>query len=165
MQNINEKYQMYLQNTEYKGKLFEKAVLISLIEWLNLGKKWLAGTNMRTLLTAGNDDTFSIDQPISSYQNENFQFVEEETVRLDEHNEMLNQGDTNVTFRHLQREYCEEELYFRLHHGRIQKLSRVADIEKTVCINPKSECVQGVLRGVIVKLLKGRLVNYALSRG
>ncbi len=156
---------MSLQNTEYKGKLLEKAMLISLIEWLNLGKKWLAGTNMRTLLRAGNDDTFSIDQPISSYQNENVQFVEEETVRLDEHNEMLNQGDTNVTFRHLQREYSEEELYFRLHHGRIQKLSRVADIEKTVCINPKSECVQGVLRGVIVKLLKGRLVNYALSRG
>ena len=140
-------------------------MLISLIEWLNLGKKWLAGTNMRTLLRAGNDDTFSIDQPISSYQNENVQFVEEETVRLDEHNEMLNQGDTNVTLRHLQREYSEEELYFRLHHGRIQKLSRVADIEKTVCINPKSKCVQGVLRGVIVKLLKGRLVNYALSRG
>ncbi len=156
---------MSLQNTEYKGKLFEKAMLISLIEWLNLGKKWLAGTNMRTLLRAGNDDTFSIDQPISSYQNENVQFVEEETVRLDEHNEMLNQGDTNVTLRHLQREYSEEELYFRLHHGRIQKLSRVADIEKTVCINPKSKCVQGVLRGVIVKLLKGRLVNYALSRG
>ncbi len=156
---------MSLQNTEYKGKLLEKAMLISLIEWLNLGKKWLAGTNMRTLLRAGNDDTFSIDQPISSYQNENVQFVEEETVRLDEHNEMLNQGDTNVTFRHLQREYSEEELYFRLHHGRIQKLSRVADIEKTVCINPKSKCVQGVLRGVIVKLLKGRLVNYALSRG
>ena len=156
---------MSLQNTEYKGKLLEKAMLISLIEWLNLGKKWLAGTNMRTLLRAGNDDTFSIDQPISSYQNENVQFVEGETVRLDEHNEMLNQGDTNVTFRHLQREYSEEELYFRLHHGRIQKLSRVADIEKTVCINPKSKCVQGVLRGVIVKLLKGRLVNYALSRG
>ncbi len=156
---------MSLQNTEYKGKLFEKAMLISLIEWLNLGKKWLAGTNMRTLLRAGNDDTFSIDQPISSYQNENVQFVVEETVRLDEHNEMLNQGDTNVTLRHLQREYSEEELYFRLHHGRIQKLSRVADIEKTVCINPKSKCVQGVLRGVIVKLLKGRLVNYALSRG
>jgi Icc-related predicted phosphoesterase len=156
---------MSLQNTEYKGKLLEKAMLISLIEWLNLGKKWLAGTNMRTLLRAGNDDTFSIDQPISSYQNENVQFVEEETVRLDEHNEMLNQGDTNVTLRHLQREYSEEELYFRLHHGRIQKLSRVADIEKTVCINPKSKCVQGVLRGVIVKLLKGRLVNYALSRG
>ena len=156
---------MSLQNTEYKGKLLEKAMLISLIEWLNLGKKWLAGTNMRTLLTVGNDDTFSIDQPISSYQNENVQFVEEETVRLDEHNEMLNQGDTNVTLRHLQREYSEEELYFRLHHGRIQKLSRVADIEKTVCINPKSKCVQGVLRGVIVKLLKGRLVNYALSRG
>ena len=156
---------MSLQNTEYKGKLFEKAKLISLIEWLNLGKKWLAGTNMRTLLRAGNDDTFSIDQPISSYQNENVQFVEEGAVRLDEHNEMLNQGDTNVTLRHLQSEYSEEELYFRLHHGRIQKLSRVADIEKTVCINPKSKCVQGVLRGVIVKLLKGRLVNYALSRG
>ncbi len=156
---------MSLQNTEYKDKLFEKAMLISLIEWLNLGKKWLAGTNMRTFLTAGNDDTFSIDQLLSSYQNENVQYVEGETVRLDKHYEMLNQGDTNVTSGHLQREHSEEELYFRLHHGRIQKLSRVADIEKKVCINPGSECVQGVLRGVIVKLLKGRLMNCALSRG
>ncbi len=50
-------------------------------------------------------------------------------------------------------------------HGHIHESPGIARVGKTVCINPGSEYGQGVLRGALIRLEKGKLKNYALTRG
>ena len=50
-------------------------------------------------------------------------------------------------------------------HGHIHESRGVFKIGRTLCINPGSEYAQGVLRGVIVQLSKGKIKGYLLTSG
>lgn len=50
-------------------------------------------------------------------------------------------------------------------HGHIHESPGIAKIGRTVCINPGSEYGQGVLRGALIRLERGKLKHYALTRG
>jgi hypothetical protein len=50
-------------------------------------------------------------------------------------------------------------------HGHIHESRGVCRIGRTVCINPGSEYSEGILRGTIVNLDKGKLKSYMLTAG
>ncbi len=50
-------------------------------------------------------------------------------------------------------------------HGHIHESPGIARVGRTVCINPGSEYGQGVLRGALIRIEKGKLKHYALTRG
>jgi uncharacterized protein len=50
-------------------------------------------------------------------------------------------------------------------HGHIHESRGVEKIGKTVCINPGSEYTEGILRGVIVNLDKGKVKGYQFTNG
>jgi Icc-related predicted phosphoesterase len=50
-------------------------------------------------------------------------------------------------------------------HGHIHESPGIAKVGRTICINPGSEYGQGVLRGALVSLDRGKLKHYSLTRG
>jgi len=50
-------------------------------------------------------------------------------------------------------------------HGHIHESRGLAKIGRTVCINPGSEYGEGILRGVIVNLAKGKVLSYQFTSG
>lgn len=50
-------------------------------------------------------------------------------------------------------------------HGHIHESPGIAKIGRTVCINPGSEYSQGVLRGALVTVERGKLRQYVLTKG
>ena len=50
-------------------------------------------------------------------------------------------------------------------HGHIHESKGIIEIGRTVCINPGSEYAQGVLRGAIVDISKGRIKTKMLTSG
>ena len=50
-------------------------------------------------------------------------------------------------------------------HGHIHESRGVAKIGRTVCLNPGSEYTEGILRGVIVNLDKGKIKSYIFTSG
>jgi Icc-related predicted phosphoesterase len=50
-------------------------------------------------------------------------------------------------------------------HGHIHESRGVARLGQTVCINPGSEYAEGILRGVIVNILDGKVEGYQLTSG
>jgi Icc-related predicted phosphoesterase len=50
-------------------------------------------------------------------------------------------------------------------HGHIHESRGIARLGKTVCINPGSEYGEGILHGVIVNILDGKIGGYQLTSG
>jgi len=50
-------------------------------------------------------------------------------------------------------------------HGHIHESRAAVRIGRTLCINPGSEYHEGVLRGALVELHRGKLLNYTLTSG
>lgn len=50
-------------------------------------------------------------------------------------------------------------------HGHLHESRGIAKIGRTVCINPGSEYNEGVLRGALVEIRKGKLKSYQLTAG
>jgi Icc-related predicted phosphoesterase len=50
-------------------------------------------------------------------------------------------------------------------HGHIHESRGIANIGRTLCINPGSEYGEGILRGVIVNLAKDKVLSYQLTSG
>lgn len=50
-------------------------------------------------------------------------------------------------------------------HGHIHESRSIANLGRTMCINPGSEYSEGILRGVIVNLSKDKVLSYQLTSG
>jgi len=50
-------------------------------------------------------------------------------------------------------------------HGHIHESRSIANLGRTMCINPGSEYGEGILRGVIVNLSKDKVLSYQLTSG
>ena len=50
-------------------------------------------------------------------------------------------------------------------HGHIHESRGVIKIGKTTCVNPGSEYGEGILRGTIIVLAKGKVLNYQMTSG
>ncbi|MEK7784403.1 MAG: hypothetical protein AAB658_03110 [Chloroflexota bacterium] len=50
-------------------------------------------------------------------------------------------------------------------HGHIHESRGITRLGKTVCINPGSEYGEGILHGVIVNVLDGKIEGYQLTSG
>jgi Icc-related predicted phosphoesterase len=50
-------------------------------------------------------------------------------------------------------------------HGHIHESRGITRLGKTVCINPGSEYGEGILHGVLVNVLAGKIEGYQLTSG
>ncbi len=50
-------------------------------------------------------------------------------------------------------------------HGHIHESAGIAKVGRTVCMNPGSEYSQGILKGALVTIEKGKLKQYVLTKG
>ena len=50
-------------------------------------------------------------------------------------------------------------------HGHIHESKGVASLGRTLCINPGSEYSEGVLRGALVTIKKGKVVSHMFTSG
>ena len=97
---------------ERRDQTFEQVVVESIRRWVELAEERLAGTGIRCFITPGNDDFWSIDEPLQG--SSVVEFVEGRCVRLDENHEMLTTGYSNITPWHSPRELEEDELSARI---------------------------------------------------
>ncbi len=63
------------------------------------------------------------------------------------------------------REYIEKTQPLLMLCGHIHETKNAAKIKRTTCINPGSEYGSGILRGVIVNLLRDKVMSYQLTSG
>ncbi len=63
------------------------------------------------------------------------------------------------------REYIEKTQPLLMLCGHIHETKNAAKIKRTTCINPGSEYGSGILRGVIVNLVKDKVLSYQLTSG
>ena len=97
---------------EHRDQTFEQVVVESIRRWVELAEERLAGTGIRCFITPGNDDFWSIDEPLQG--SSVVEFVEGRCVRLDENHEMLTTGYSNITPWHSPRELEEDALLARI---------------------------------------------------
>jgi Icc-related predicted phosphoesterase len=50
-------------------------------------------------------------------------------------------------------------------HGHIHESRGVAEVGRTVCLNPGSEYSEGILRGALVNIANGKLLSYQFVSG
>jgi Icc-related predicted phosphoesterase len=91
---------------------FEQVVIESIRRWVDLAEERLAGSGIRCFVTPGNDDFWSIDEPLQG--SDVVEFVEGRCVRLDDDHEMVTTGYSNITPWKSPRELDENGLADRL---------------------------------------------------
>jgi Icc-related predicted phosphoesterase len=95
-----------------RDQTFELVVVDSIRRWVELAEERLTGSGIRCFVTPGNDDFWSIDEPLQG--SSVVEFVEGKCVRLDDRHEMITTGYSNITPWNSPRELEEDALLARI---------------------------------------------------
>lgn len=98
----------YASDADALKGLFERVMVGTLTEWLELAKTRLADSGRQVIVTPGNDDEFSVDRVIEA--SDFIQAGEGRILRIGDRHEMLSVGWANETPWDTPRETTEEEL-------------------------------------------------------
>jgi uncharacterized protein len=97
-----------LADEAHREKVFEQVVVASIKEWVDLADERLRGTGIRCLVTPGNDDYWSIDEPLRG--GECMELVDGKRLRLNDDYEVIATGYSNKTPWDSPRELTEEAM-------------------------------------------------------
>ena len=104
----------YRENPEAVDEIFEEQMVARLIEWIELAKQKLGGSDVRVLCAPGNDDPFFIDDVIREHGEGRVVLVEGELYELAPGHQMLSTGYSNPTPWNTHRELPEDQLRARI---------------------------------------------------
>jgi uncharacterized protein len=103
-----EEHAHYEQHPDEVERLFATLMRKRLEQWLEYAHQKLAGTNVRIVVTPGNDDPPAVDDVIRERGGDRVLLMEGEIYEVAPGHEMLNTGYSNPTPWHTPREYPEE---------------------------------------------------------
>jgi len=104
----SEEFEKVRQDPDRIDRLFSELMMQTLQGWLEIAEERLKGTDIKCLMTPGNDDKFEID-PILA-KSSVISNPEGKVVRVDDHHELISTGFTNITPWNCPRDIKEEEL-------------------------------------------------------
>jgi Icc-related predicted phosphoesterase len=123
-----EEYNKFKENPSLIETEVEKLALERLDKWLSYALDRLKNTNIKLLINAGNDDTYSVDNVLKKYDGDTIVFSEDKVITLKDGNEMITAGYANKTPWNCPRDLTEEELYKVLE----EKISKIKNMRKAI---------------------------------
>jgi Icc-related predicted phosphoesterase len=124
-------YEQMRDSKEKIDAIFDKLMLETLQQWVDMAEKKLSKTGVKMYVTGGNDDPFHIDDYMRSISTEHVVYVEGKIADVCGY-EMASSGYSNMTPWKLPRDLDEDQLYVELE----KLVSQVKDEGKGIlCIH------------------------------
>ncbi len=124
-------YDQMAGNKQKIDEVFDKLMLETLQQWVDMAEKRLSKTGVKMFVTGGNDDPFHIDDYMRSISTEHVLYVEGKIADVCGY-EMAGSGYSNMTPWKLPRDMDEDELYVKLE----ELVSQVKDYSNAIfCIH------------------------------
>jgi Icc-related predicted phosphoesterase len=103
-----EEYQDYTDNPSKLDEIFDKLITERVAEWVAMADERLKGQNVRCLISAGNDDSYSVDEILE--KSETIDVHDGRIINLGEGFEIFGLSNSNMTPWNCPRDISEDEL-------------------------------------------------------
>ena len=119
-----EEYQDYTDNPSKLDEIFDKLITERVAEWVAMADERLKGQNVRCLISAGNDDSYSVDEILE--KSETIEVHDGRIIDLGEGFEIFGLSNSNMTPWDCPRDITEEELEVKIEKlaGQINNMDR-----------------------------------------
>jgi len=119
-----EEYQDYTNNPSKLDEMFDKLITERVAEWVAMADERLKGQNVRCLISAGNDDSYSVDEILE--KSETIEVHDGRIIDLGEGFEIFGLSNSNMTPWDCPRDITEEELEVKIEKlaGQINNMDR-----------------------------------------
>ena len=119
-----EEYQDYTDNPSKLDEIFDKLITERVAEWVAMADERLKGQNVRCLISAGNDDSYSVDEILE--KSETIEVHDGRIIDLGEGFEIFGLSNSNMTPWNCPRDITEEELEVKIEKlaGQINNMDR-----------------------------------------
>jgi Icc-related predicted phosphoesterase len=119
-----EEYQDYTDNPSKLDEIFDKLITERVAEWVAMADERLKGQNVRCLISAGNDDSYSVDEILE--KSETIEVHDGRIINLGEGFEIFGLSNSNMTPWDCPRDITEEELEVKIEKlaGQINNMDR-----------------------------------------
>ena len=119
-----EEYQDYTDNPSKLDEIFDKLITERVAEWVAMADERLKGQNVRCLISAGNDDSYSVDEILE--KSETIEVHDGRIIDLGEGFEIFGLSNSNMTPWNCPRDISEDELAEKIENlaGQIKKPDR-----------------------------------------
>jgi Icc-related predicted phosphoesterase len=171
-----DEFRQYRDDPKKVDALFKQLMLSRLKEWIVLADERLAGTNFRVYMAAGNDDHLEpmLEELIAKVEDRSnaifnfhappYGYALDLAPELSENLVQAADRKIHVGSRAVAKMIEKYQPLIGL-HGHIHESRGAQKAKRTLLINPGSEYSEGILKGAVIVLEKGKVKDYVFTSG